>query len=387
MSAMGKEISKEGYAEYVEMFLMAEGHIKRILESYFEEVETSVCCVDKTDFVFGRMTKAMETHEDLPLSETYAEWSTRTGKKIPDSMKGKENEKAYWCPYTLKTVSEAFAAVEALENVMVAPKFIENKKKEMEPIFEKWKEEGRKIAAKEATEAPKYLGGKTVGEYVKSQRTTSLNIRDAETGETLLSLSCTNKPGWPWEKQIEEYADCKIVKINEHLPKSAEGASEYWKPPYWYGLADLFFDIGGKYQVFPKESVEKAFSEELDGLKAGVAEVVKGFDDGKPVEDLKAGLTLASECADSCAALFPALKDPDAGMADVLKKANGIIADVGTELKAIEAKAIEIGGDVKEEYYRVAEDIDFREEAGVLGAGAEGAVEKENESGSESYQD
>jgi hypothetical protein len=148
-----------------------------------------------------------------------------------------------------------------------------------------------------------------------------------------------------------------------------------------------FFDIGGKYQVFPKESVEKAFSEELDGLKAGVAEVVKGFDDGKPVEDLKAGLTLASECADSCAALFPALKDPDAGMADVLKKANGIIADVGTELKAIEAKAIEIGGDVKEEYYRVAEDIDFREEAGVLGAGAEGAVEKENESGSESYQD
>ena len=75
-----------------------------------------------------------------------------------------------------------------------------------------------------------------------------------------------------------------------------------------------FFDIGGKYQVFPKESVEKAFSEELDGLKAGVAEVVKGFDDGKPVEDLKAGLTLASECADSCAALFPALKDPDAGM-------------------------------------------------------------------------
>ena len=74
-------------------------------------------------------------------------------------------------------------------------------------------------------------------------------------------------------------------------------------------------------------------------------------------------------------------------MADVLKKANGIIADVGTELKAIEAKAIEIGGDVKEEYYRVAEDIDFREEAGVLGAGAEGAVEKENESGSESYQD
>lgn len=84
---------------YSKVLLDGKEMLRTILRNWFEATESLTCSYDKASFCVGRLMKALETNQNISLSQTYREYQQAGGNLGGINEQNTDlDSRAYWCP-------------------------------------------------------------------------------------------------------------------------------------------------------------------------------------------------------------------------------------------------------------------------------------------------